>query len=114
MPKYRKAFEAAFFVSLLLLYYAVLVERKTTGIGGFECFLYVWLAAFAYDEFGDITDAGMLFYRMDFWSTWNLGIIGTGAAFLITSEYLQARGFDAATTCSRGWVKQPKAFALAH
>lgn len=88
MPIYRKAFEAAFFISLLFLYYAVLVERKSTGIGTFECLMYFWIAAFIYDEIGGIADAGMLFYQMDFWKVWNLGIIATGLAFGITSESL--------------------------
>jgi hypothetical protein len=83
---YRKAFEAAFFVSFLVLYYAVLVERKATGIGLFEALMYFWIAAFAYDEVGGMADAGMLFYQMDFWKLWNMGIIGTGLAFVIVSE----------------------------
>jgi hypothetical protein len=83
---YRKAFEAAFFVSFLFLYYAVLVERKPTGIGIFETLMYVWIAAFAYDELSGIVDAGMLFYQMDFWSLWNMGIIAIGLAFVIARE----------------------------
>jgi hypothetical protein len=38
---YRKAFKAAFFVSFLLLYYVVLIERNLTRVGGFEALLYV-------------------------------------------------------------------------
>lgn len=86
VPKYRKAFEAGFFVSFLALYYAVLLEKKTTGIGIFEMLMYLWIAAFAYDEFSGMTDAGVVFYQMDFWKIWNMGIIGTGLAFVITSE----------------------------
>ena len=86
VPKYRKAFEAGFFVSFLALYYAVLLERKATGIGIFEMLMYLWIAAFAYDEFSGMTDAGVAFYQMDFWKIWNMGIIGTGLAFVITSE----------------------------
>lgn len=85
---YRKAFEAGFFVSFLCLYYAVLVERKPTGIGIFETLMYIWIAAFAYDELSGMTDAGVAFYQMDFWKIWNLGIIGTGLAFVIASESL--------------------------
>ncbi|KAE8142404.1 hypothetical protein BDV38DRAFT_277934 [Aspergillus pseudotamarii] len=88
VPVYRKAFEAAFFVSFLVLYYAVLVERKPTGIGIFETLMYFWIAAFAYDEVSGMADAGMLFYQMDFWKLWNMGIIGTGLAFVIASESL--------------------------
>lgn len=86
VPVYRKAFEAGFFVSFLMLYYAVLVERKSTGIGIFEALMYIWITAFAYDELSGMTDAGVAFYQMDFWKIWNLGIIGTGLAFVIASE----------------------------
>ncbi|KAL4957287.1 hypothetical protein BDW69DRAFT_156589 [Aspergillus filifer] len=83
VPVYRKAFEAAFFVSFLLLYYAVLIERKSTGIGPFEAILYVWIAAFAYDELSGLVDSGMLFYQMTFWNLWDVCIIGTGIAFMV-------------------------------
>lgn len=79
-------FEAGFFISFLLLYYSVLVERKPNGLGFFEVFMDVWIVAFAYDEFSGLIDAGMLFYQMEFWSLWNLGIIGVGFAFMITSK----------------------------
>lgn len=79
-------FEAAFFVSFLLLYYSVLVERNQTRVGFFEALMDVWIAAFAYDELSGFIDAGVLFYQMDFWSLWNLGIIGVGFAFMIASE----------------------------
>ncbi|KAE8417815.1 hypothetical protein BDV36DRAFT_283428 [Aspergillus pseudocaelatus] len=102
VPVYRKAFEAAFFVSFLVLYYAVLVERKPTGIGIFETLMYFWIAAFAYDEVSGMADAGMLFYQMDFWKLWNMGIIGTGLAFVIAriiglakdSDYITDLSFD--------------------
>ncbi|UDD58776.1 hypothetical protein AFCA_006202 [Aspergillus flavus] len=102
VPVYRKAFEAAFFVSFLILYYAVLVERKPTGIGIFETLMYFWIAAFAYDEVSGMADAGMLFYQMDFWKLWNMGIIGTGLAFVISriiglakdSDYITDLSFD--------------------
>lgn len=86
VPVYRKMFEAVFFLSLLLLYYSVLVERKQNGLGFFETLMDVWIAAFAYDELSGLVDAGVLFYQMDFWSLWNLGIIGVGVSFIITSE----------------------------
>lgn len=86
VPVYRKLFEAAFFITFLFLYYAVLVERKQTGIGIFETLMYIWIVAFAYDELSGIVDAGVLFYRMDFWSLWNLAIIVVGSAFVIASE----------------------------
>lgn len=86
VPVYRKMFEAGFFLSLLFLYYTVLVERSPRSIGRFEILMDIWIVAFAYDELSGLVDAGVLFYQMDFWSLWNLGIIGVGFAFIITSK----------------------------
>lgn len=87
VPQYQKVFEALFFASFLALYYAVLVERNPRHITVTEVLLYLWIASFAYEEFGEFTDAGTLFYAADFWSLWDLAIIGVGAAFLISSRY---------------------------
>ena len=59
------------------------MERNPRKITAREVLLYVWIAAFAYDEFGEFRDAGLLFYQTDFWSLWDVGIILTGAAFLV-------------------------------
>lgn len=84
VPKYQKAFQVAFFAAFLALYYAVLLQRSPGSITATEVLLYVWIAAFAYDEFGEFRDAGMLFYGADFWSVWDLAIILVGIAFFIT------------------------------
>ncbi|CAI7649662.1 unnamed protein product [Penicillium crustosum] len=94
VPLYRKIFEAAFFMSFLFLYYAVLVERRQEAVGIFEAVMYVWIVAFAYDELSGIIDAGVVFYQMDFWSLWNLSIIGVGIAFVITRVIGLAKGND--------------------
>ncbi|CAI7594986.1 unnamed protein product [Penicillium viridicatum] len=94
VPLYRKIFEAAFFMSFLFLYYAVLVERRQEAVGIFEAVMYVWIVAFAYDELGGISDAGVVFYQMDFWSLWNLSIIGVGLAFVITRVIGLVKGND--------------------
>ncbi|KAF4762891.1 hypothetical protein HAV15_001508 [Penicillium sp. str.  len=60
VPLYRKIFEAAFFMSFLFLYYAVLVERRQDAVGIFEAVMYVWIVAFAYDELSGILDAGVI------------------------------------------------------
>lgn len=86
VPKYQKAFQIAFFISFLVLYYAVLVERNPQHITPTEALLYIWIAAFAYDEFGEIKDAGLMFYQTDFWSLWDIAIIGVSAAFVLTSR----------------------------
>lgn len=83
VPKYQKAFQVAFFIAFLILYYAVLVQRNTTSVTATEIFLYIWIAAFAYDEFSELRDAGFLFYQTDFWSAWDIAIILVGVAFFI-------------------------------
>ncbi|KAL3471127.1 hypothetical protein BJX99DRAFT_238111 [Aspergillus californicus] len=100
VPIYRKAFEAAFFVSFLLLYYAVLIERNPTRVGGFEAVLYVWIAAFAYDELSGVADSGMLFYQMTFWNLWDLCIIATGLVFVIIRALGLSRQDDYITDLS--------------
>ena len=87
VPKYQKSFEALFFALFLGLYYAVLVERNPQKITPVEVSLYLWIAAFAYDEFGEFRDAGVSFYVADFWSLWDIGIIGIGLAYMVSSEY---------------------------
>ena len=86
VPKYQKGFEAIFFTLFLVLYYAVLVERNPRKITIVEVLLYIWIAAFAYDEFGEFRDAGTSFYATDFWSLWDIGIIGIGFGYMISSE----------------------------
>lgn len=83
VPKYVKVFEALFFFVFLAIYYGVLVQRIGTQISALEVLLYIWLFAFAYDEMSEFIDAG-LFYYADFWSSWDLAIILTGLAFLVT------------------------------
>ena len=72
VPKYQKAFQVVFFIAFLVLYYAVLVQRSPRAVTGTEVALYIWIAAFAYDEFGELRDAGLLFYQTDFWTIWDL------------------------------------------
>ena len=74
----------------LALYYAVLIERNPRNITFVEILLYIWIAAFAYDEFGEFRDAGTLFYAADFWSLWDIGIVGIGVAFLAASTCLKS------------------------
>lgn len=83
VPKYQKAFEALFI--FLAMYYAVLFEGNVQQVMPEEVLLYIWIVAFAYDEFGDYQDASLL-YTANFWSLWDIGIVGVGLAFLITRE----------------------------
>ena len=91
VPKYQKTFEALFFASFLALYYAVLVERNPSQLTAIEILLYIWIAAFAYDEFSEFVDAGSLLYAADFWTLWDLGIIGVAIAYLVARKSKLAR-----------------------
>lgn len=101
VPRYIKAFEVLFFATFLVLYYAVLVERNPYvchlilwpdlmkfryHITPIEVFLYVWFAAFAYDELGEFIDAGSIFYAVDIWNGCDIIIILIGVVFLLTSK----------------------------
>ncbi|TVY55879.1 Calcium channel, partial [Lachnellula suecica] len=84
VPRYIKAFEIAFFATFLFLYYAVLVERNPYHITFLELLLYIWFAAFTYDELSEFIDAGSIFYAVDLWNGCDIIIILIGAAFLIS------------------------------
>ncbi|KAL5330333.1 hypothetical protein ACEPPN_003860 [Leptodophora sp. 'Broadleaf-Isolate-01'] len=84
VPRYIKAFEVLFFATFLFLYYAVMVERNQSQITFLEVMLYIWFAAFAYDELGEFIDAGSIFYAVDIWNGCDLIIILIGIAFAIT------------------------------
>ena len=88
VPKYQKAFQVVFFVVFLLLYYTVLVQRNPEHVDAAEVLLYFFILAYAYDEFGEILDAGVMFYQTDFWSLWDLAIISVGAAFFVIRTWL--------------------------
>jgi hypothetical protein len=51
-----------------------------------EIILYIWFAAFAYDELSEFIDAGSIFYSVDIWNGCDLVIIFIGAAFIATSK----------------------------
>ncbi|KAK2627683.1 hypothetical protein QTJ16_002329 [Diplocarpon rosae] len=83
VPRYIKAFEILFFATFLFLYYAVLVERNPYHVNCVEVILYIWFAAFSYDELGEFIDAGSIFYAVDIWNGCDIIIILVGAAFAI-------------------------------
>ncbi|KAK3358269.1 hypothetical protein B0T24DRAFT_520879 [Lasiosphaeria ovina] len=83
VPKYLKSFEVLFFVIFLALYYAVLVERNPDYITPLESFLYLWLAAFSYDELSEWIDAGSIFYATDVWNIFDMAMIVIGSIFVV-------------------------------
>lgn len=79
VPRYLKVFETFFHVTFLALYYAVLIHRSFSHVTPVEVCLYVWIAGFAYDEFGDWSDAGQTsFYASDFWWAWDIVSVLSG------------------------------------
>ncbi|KAF3800813.1 hypothetical protein GCG54_00009484 [Colletotrichum gloeosporioides] len=83
VPKYLKAWEAFFFLIFLILYYSVLVQQNTERITHNEIVLYLWLAAFLYDELSEWADAGTIFYATDIWNMFDMIMIGIGIAFAV-------------------------------
>ncbi|KAK1749846.1 calcium channel YVC1 [Echria macrotheca] len=83
VPKYLKAFEVVFFASFLFLYYYVLVERNPYQISTTEIFLYLWFAAFTYDELSEWIDAGSIFYTTDVWNIFDIIMLIIGLGFFV-------------------------------
>ncbi|KAF1993168.1 hypothetical protein P154DRAFT_478076, partial [Amniculicola lignicola CBS 123094] len=84
VPRYLKVYETSFFATFLVLYYAVLVRRNFHHVTSQEVLLYIWIAGFAYDEFGEWSDAGQTsFYASDFWWTWDISIVFVATAFCV-------------------------------
>ncbi|KAK4956063.1 hypothetical protein LTR28_005998 [Elasticomyces elasticus] len=94
VPRYLKLFEVGYFVGFLAFYYTVLVQRSFHEVTVAEIFLYIWIAGFGYNELGEFWDAGTLFYAVDFWSLWDVGIVAIGAAFLIARVIGLAKSDD--------------------
>ncbi|KAG6034484.1 hypothetical protein E4U19_005675 [Claviceps sp. Clav32 group G5] len=81
VPKYVKAWEVLFFVVFLVLYYSVLVTRDDTRLTMTEVCLFVWIAAFFYDELSEWFDAGSVFYATDIWNVFDMIMILIGFVF---------------------------------
>ncbi|KAI0891737.1 ion transporter [Annulohypoxylon nitens] len=83
VPKYLKAYEVAFFIGFLLLYYSVLIEQNRYSITPLEILLYIWFAAFFYDEVSEYIDAGSIFYAADVWNLFDMIMISIGVVFAV-------------------------------
>ncbi|KAI2618774.1 ion transporter [Hypoxylon sp. NC1633] len=83
VPKYLKAYEIAFFGGFLMLYYGVLIEQNRYAITPLEILLYIWFAAFFYDEVSEYIDAGSVFYAADVWNLFDIIMIAIGIVFAI-------------------------------
>ncbi|TWU72779.1 hypothetical protein ED733_003471 [Metarhizium rileyi] len=81
VPKYLKAWEVLFFIIFLFLYYSVLITRDDNRITVTEIFLFVWIAAFFYDELSEWIDAGSIFYATDIWNVFDMIMILIGFVF---------------------------------
>ncbi|GAP92333.2 putative ion transporter [Rosellinia necatrix] len=83
VPKYLKAYEVAFFCGFLLLYYSVLIQQNRYAVTPVEILLYIWLAAFLYDEVSEYIDAGSIFYAADVWNIFDMAMIAIGIVYFI-------------------------------
>lgn len=88
VPKYLKTWEVLFFVVFLCLYYSVLITRDDTRITLTEVFLFIWIAAFFYDELSEWIDAGSIFYATDIWNAFDMIMILIGFLFAGLSKVL--------------------------
>ena len=88
VPKYMKSWEILFFAIFLCLYYAVLIGRNDTGISGVEIALFIWIAAFCYDELSEWIDAGSVFYAADVWNLFDMIIVVIGLVFASLSRLI--------------------------
>ncbi|KAI1163737.1 ion transporter [Nemania serpens] len=83
VPKYLKAYEVAFFCGFLLLYYSVLIQQNRYAVTPVEVLLYIWFAAFVYDEVSEYIDAGSIFYAADVWNVFDMAMIAIGIVYFI-------------------------------
>ncbi|UNI13384.1 hypothetical protein JDV02_000132 [Purpureocillium takamizusanense] len=81
VPKYLKSWEVLFFAVFLGLYYTVLIVRDEEHITVTETILYLWIAAFFYDELTEWMDAGSVFYTTDIWNLFDMIMIFIGFTF---------------------------------
>lgn len=88
VPKYLKSWEVLFFCIFLALYYAVLIVRDESRITIPEVILFLWIAAFFYDELSEWLDAGSIFYATDIWNLFDMIMIAIGFAFAILRKNL--------------------------
>lgn len=83
VPKYLKSWEVVFFCIFLALYYCVLIVRDESRITIPEVILFLWIAAFFYDELSEWLDAGSIFYATDIWNLFDMVMIAIGFTFTI-------------------------------
>ncbi|KAI0482228.1 hypothetical protein GGR56DRAFT_684820 [Xylariaceae sp. FL0804] len=92
VPKYLKAYEVFFFGTFLALYYSVLIEQNRYAITPLEVLLYIWFAAFFYDEVSEYVDAGSVFYAADVWNLFDMIMIAIGIVYVVLRSVGLYRG----------------------
>ncbi|KAK8029109.1 ion transporter [Apiospora marii] len=83
VPKYLKAFEVMFFGAFIFIFYAVCIDQSVHKVTPMEVMLYIWFAAFFYDEVSEYLDAGSIFYAADVWNVFDVIMIAIGICFAI-------------------------------
>lgn len=69
----------------------MLVERNPAKISVPEVLLYIWFAAFFYDELSEWSDAGSIFYATDIWNLFDITMICIGFVFAIMRKSIKPR-----------------------
>ncbi|KAK5987979.1 hypothetical protein PT974_12115 [Cladobotryum mycophilum] len=87
VPKYLKCWEILFFAIFLVLYYTVLLVRDESHITVPEIALFIWIAAYFYDELSEWIDAGSIFYATDIWNVFDMIMILIGSIFAVLRIY---------------------------
>ncbi|KAK8091116.1 hypothetical protein PG994_000621 [Apiospora phragmitis] len=83
VPKYLKAFEVMFFAAFMCIFYAVCIDQSLHKVTHMEVMLYIWFAAFFYDEVSEYLDAGSIFYAADVWNMFDMIMIAIGICFAV-------------------------------
>lgn len=107
VPRYLKTFEVVFFAGFLYLYYSVLVERNPDRISVPEILLYIWFAAFTYDELSEWSDAGAIFYATDIWNLFDVTMICIGIIFAIMRKFPILHSFASSVSNPRSRYRRP-------
>lgn len=74
VPRYRQFLSTLSFAVLLVLFLAVLQERRV-DITALEVFFWFWSAGFLLDEVVGFNEQGFSLYLMSFWNLFDLGIL---------------------------------------
>ncbi|KAI4604037.1 hypothetical protein KJ359_000164 [Pestalotiopsis sp. 9143b] len=95
VPRYMKAFEMIFFLTLMALFYIVSLERVIERVTPWEIVFYIFMAGFTIQEWNQFVENGAHFFSTDIWNLWDIGIICIGTTFFVLRMVGQVMGHEA-------------------